>query len=99
MDGRLGLACLVSHGSTPCSAADLAVGSLGFFITGWGLAFGPSGGDESSATPIMGTGDFALIGDVDFASWVFHLSFSATAATIVSGAVAGEDTEGGMGSG
>jgi ammonia channel protein AmtB len=62
---------------------------VGFFLFGWALAFGPAGGDENSATPVLGTADFALIGDVDYAAWVFHLSFAATAATIVSGATAG----------
>jgi Amt family ammonium transporter len=68
---------------------DFALGSIGFFLIGYGLMFG------SSAAGLFGTGDFFLshitsAGKVDnwkFANLMFQVVFAATAATIVSGAM------------
>jgi ammonium transporter, Amt family len=69
---------------------DFAIGSLAFFFIGFGLMFGVSNG-------LFGTTDF-MISDVvkngDSASWnytflIFQTVFAGTAATIVSGAMAG----------
>jgi Amt family ammonium transporter len=68
---------------------DFALGSIGFFLIGYGLMFG------SSAAGFFGTGDFFLshitsAGKVDnwkFANLMFQVVFAATAATIVSGAM------------
>jgi Amt family ammonium transporter len=66
---------------------DLSMGSLAFWLVGFGLMFGQSGG-------WFGTGSFMLS---DFAAeqdpwlyafFIFQVVFAATAATIVSGAVA-----------
>ncbi len=68
---------------------DFALGSIGFFLIGYGLMFG------ISALGLFGTSDFFLShitfsGKVDnwkFANLMFQVVFAATAATIVSGAM------------
>ncbi len=64
---------------------DCAMGAILFWAVGWGLAYGVSG---DSAGRFAGDGQFFLRGFDDFASWIFQFAFAATAATIVSGAMA-----------
>ncbi|MDZ7778839.1 MAG: ammonium transporter [Gemmatimonadota bacterium] len=66
---------------------DLSLGSLAFWLVGFGIMFGPSGG-------WFGTSGFMLsdyAADQDpwlYVFWIFQTVFAATAATIVSGAMA-----------
>lgn len=65
---------------------DFSVGSVAFFLVGFGLMFGKSNG-------FCGTTMFAMSGMTDSTSWdwsflIFQTVFAATAATIVSGAMA-----------
>ncbi len=64
---------------------DFSIGSLAFFLVGFGLMFGASNG-------LFGTNMFAMrgseVGSWDFTFLIFQTVFAATAATIVSGAMA-----------
>ena len=65
---------------------DFSIGSIAFFIVGFGLMFGVTNG-------FFGTTDFALSGvdwagpDWNFTFLIFQTVFAGTAATIVSGAM------------
>merc|ERR1712032_540446 len=64
---------------------DACIGALVFYMVGYCVAYG--NGDDPDANGFIGVGDI-LIESGDYNSWFFQWAFAATAATIVSGAVA-----------
>ncbi len=84
------------------NAMDICVGVLLFFLIGFGLMY-PASYAGADPSPYFGFGGFGL-NDYGFAAdrtfspevdWLFQAVFAATAATIVSGAVAGRMKVGG----
>lgn len=63
---------------------DFSVGALAYFAIGWAIMYG------ASAAGFIGTDQFFLTGaeHAEYRDWFFQVVFAATAATIVSGAMA-----------
>ena len=63
---------------------DALIGGLSYWAIGWGLAYGPGG------NPFCGGSEFFSFNmeHTSYPSWFFQFVFAATAATIISGAVA-----------
>jgi Amt family ammonium transporter len=64
---------------------DVSAGAIAFWAVGWGVAYGLSG---EASNGFIGDGNFFLNSFDDYPSWIFQFVFAATAATIVSGAMA-----------
>lgn len=69
---------------------DACIGAVLWWAFGYAIAYGDDGANDN---PIVGVRYFFLLGTKDFsppffANWMFQWAFAATAATIVSGAVA-----------
>ena len=64
---------------------DVSAGAIAFWAVGWGIAFGLNG---DVANQFAGDGHFFLWAFDDWPLWIFQFAFAATAATIVSGAMA-----------
>lgn len=65
---------------------DVSIGAIAYWAVGFGLAYGTT---EFIDIKFFGGGDFFPGGeDFDYATWYFQFAFAATAATIVSGAMA-----------
>lgn len=67
---------------------DFCLGALVWYFFGWGFATQKDG----STNEFVGWGDFTLATSEDYLNWFFSMVFAATAATIVSGAVAERTT-------
>ena len=63
---------------------DLSLGAIAYWAVGFGLAYGAA----ESASGFIGSGNFFLNDFTDYPTWLFQFAFAATAATIVSGAMA-----------
>ena len=63
---------------------DALIGGISYWAIGWGLAYGPGG------NPFCGGSEFFSFNmeHTKYPSWFFQFVFAATAATIISGAVA-----------
>jgi len=70
---------------------DFCLGALVWYFFGWGFA-NPKPGDAAYTNEFVGWGDFTLDKTEDHLNWFFSMVFAATAATIVSGAVAERTT-------
>merc|ERR1719285_236760 len=64
---------------------DFCLGAIVWYLFGWAITAAP---DDDWSNEYWGTGDMTLKNTDDYLNWFFSMVFAATAATIVSGAVA-----------
>jgi len=70
---------------------DFCLGALVWYFFGWALTAAPADKNDYD-NEFMGSGDMTLTDSKDYLNWFFSMVFAATAATIVSGAVAERTT-------
>lgn len=70
---------------------DSGVGAIAYWLFGWAFAYGNLDAEHNADNAFIGGSSFAIsrIQDSEYALWFFQFAFTATAATIVSGSVAG----------
>lgn len=65
---------------------DACVAAMAFYL--FGFAFAHGGDDAALGTTFIGTKNFALYGEVDYAFWFFQTCFAAANVTIIAGTLA-----------
>ena len=65
---------------------DACVAAIAFYLFGYAFAYG--GDDTNKGRTFIGTENFALIGEVDYALWFFQYCFAAANVTIIAGTLA-----------
>ena len=68
---------------------DFSVGSIMWFLIGFGLMFGGGASGWFGWGYFAGQGDLLKVNDLGWTFWIFQCVFAGTAATIVSGSMAG----------